>query len=170
MSDKDINQLSDEINEKYAKTFSLLLSYDNGNIPDRIVTENTDIFKKGIFNVNLAYAHINLLKLTLINMGKTNKSFGTLVNRDSFQEIIGFLKENLTVYDRAAKLFYEIIKIRPFNKGNKIIASSLALYYIKLHDLPIDIDSHGLVALAILTSYSQEKDRDKTIELISYVF
>ncbi len=70
--------------------------------------------------------------------------------------------------EKAAHLFYFVIKDHPFTDGNKRIGAFLFLLYLRENDLleSSGINDNGLVALALLIAESDPKQKELMIRLI----
>jgi len=68
---------------------------------------------------------------------------------------------------RAAHLFYQIIKEKPFVDGNKRIASMLFLYYLEISGMAmVQLNASTLAAMALLCDFSNQGQQDTVIKLI----
>lgn len=95
--------------------------------------------------------------------------------RTIFQNVINFTMRKNSIEDtrfntvqmRAAHLFYQLIKRKPFIDGNKRIASILFLYYLKISGMDmVQLNSSTLAAMALLVDYSKDDKEDTLIKLI----
>lgn len=71
-----------------------------------------------------------------------------------------------SIEEKAANLFYFVIKDHPFSDGNKRIAGFLFLVYLQINKLQLNIDSNGLTALALLIAESDPKQKDLLVRLV----
>lgn len=71
-----------------------------------------------------------------------------------------------SVEEKAANLFYMVIKDHTFSDGNKRIGSFLFLLYLQTNKLPLTLDSNGLTALALLIAESNPNQKDLMVKLI----
>lgn len=72
-----------------------------------------------------------------------------------------------SIYERAAHLFYFVIKDHPFVDGNKRIGSFLLLLYLTAYEIPLsNLSSESLVALALLVAQSQPGDKEIMVKLV----
>ena len=151
----------------YAKTWHLLLAYDEGEL--RLPEKGTETTSH--LDYNAALEAINSLKSNLSGMNEASQLFGR--ERDKGLESIinnidlTFDGEALykSVEERAANLLYFIIKDRPFTDGNKRIACLIFLIYLKSQNKPIKINENGLVALALLIAESNPAQKEIMIRL-----
>ena len=158
---------------KYAKSWLLLKSYDEDNLP----ATNGQLPK---FNLTYEYALNSIRELKKVLMAKEEASslFGN--ERDhGLEAILGNIEQSFggqelypTLEERAAHLLYFIIKDHPFSDGNKRIASLLFIYYLdKNNNLyktngEMIINDNALVALALLIAESEPKSKELMIALI----
>lgn len=68
--------------------------------------------------------------------------------------------------EKAAHLFYFVIKDHPFIDGNKRIGCFLFLIYLKLQNINMRINDNGLIALALLIAESDPKQKDIVVKLV----
>lgn len=68
--------------------------------------------------------------------------------------------------EKAAHLFYFVIKDHPFSDGNKRIGCFLFLLYLKLQNILLKLNDNGLVALALLVAESHPSQKDLMVRLI----
>ncbi len=158
---------------KYAKSWLLLKSYDEDNLPPT----NGQLPK---FNLTYedALNSIKELKKALMAKEEAGSLFGN--ERDhGLEAILGNIEQSFdgqelypTLEGRAAHLLYFIIKDHPFSDGNKRIASLLFIYYLDKNnnlyktDGEMIIDDNALVALALLIAESEPKSKELMIALI----
>lgn len=152
----------------YSKTWDMLVKYDEQDltIPDNLHSGS----EKTKFTYDQAINAINEFKQAL---NIHNKLFG--FERDTnLKAIIGniyqtFDKKDLypSVEEKAANLFYLVIKDHPFNDGNKRIGSLLFLLFLKENKLDIaDITPNTIIALALLIAESNREQKELIIKLI----
>ena len=105
-------------------------------------------------------------------IGEATQLFGNERN-DQLQSILSNLDQTMfgeelyrSVEEKAANLFYMVIKDHPFSDGNKRIGSFLFLLYIQLNKLPLKIDNIGLTSLALLIAESDPQQKNLLIRLI----
>lgn len=152
----------------YAATWTSLLQYDE----DRLLIPN-NMHKSSIALAHEnALAAINEFKSSLLAIGEATELFGNERN-DQLQSILSNLDQTMfgeelyrSVEEKAANLFYMVIKDHPFSDGNKRIGSFLFLLYIQLNKLPLKIDNIGLTALALLIAESDPQQKDLLTRLI----
>jgi death-on-curing family protein len=152
----------------YAKTWSLLLAYDE----DRL--KLPEIGKQSIspLNYETALNAIDSLKSGLIVKQEASPLFGN--ERDSsLKSILNNIEQTFdheplykTIEEKAAHLLYFIIKDHPFTDGNKRIGCFIFLLYLKLQNVPIRLNENGLVALTLLVAESEPIQKEMMIRLI----
>ncbi|MCX8514638.1 MAG: virulence protein RhuM/Fic/DOC family protein [Burkholderiales bacterium] len=155
------------INE-YTVTWSSLLQYDE----DKLAIPNNTHKTSNSLSHGTTIQAIAEFKSSLINIGEATPLFGNERN-DQLQSILSNLDQTMfgeelykSVEEKAANLFYMVIKDHPFSDGNKRIGSFLFLLYIQLNKLPLKIDNIGLTSLALLIAESDPKQKDLLIRLI----
>lgn len=165
----DIGHHTLEIIKHYAKTWNLLLSYDENNLsyPEDLIPSNPTIEYEAMIPA------IEAFKQNLIKKGEATSLFGKQKDKQ-LQAIFANLHQTfdeILLYpssiERAAHLLYFVIKDHPFVDGNKRIGSLLFLIYLKSQNYTIfSINDSTLVALALLVAESNPKDKDLLIKLI----
>lgn len=151
----------------YARSWNLLLAYDDGTLPQPAAHG-----KPKTISTAEARAAISALKRDLLDKGEATDLFAQ-ERGDQFDAIITGLAQEVfgttlypTVESRAAHLLYFIIKDHPFSDGNKRVGSFLFINYLAAHNLHRNVSDTALVALALLTAQSDPKQKDLVIRLI----
>lgn len=159
-----------EVVGRYAKSWSLLLKYDEGRLElpkDRHPARQS-------LDYGQVQQSIKALKADLLQRGEASELFGQ-ERSHNLQGIIGNLDQTFggqdlyaSVEEKAAHLLYFVIKDHPFSDGNKRIGSFLFLVFLVGNDLleQSGINDNGLVALALLIAESDPKQKDLMIRLI----
>ena len=155
---------------RYARTWKLLLQYDEGNLPAPQKRHTA----KTVLELDGVRTSISCLKKELGAKGETTELFGQERN-ESLAGIIGAVQQTFGgqnlypgVEEKAAHLLYFVIKDHPFTDGNKRIGAFLFLLYLGMNGL-LDkgsFDNKALVALALLTAASDPARKDLIIRLI----
>jgi DNA ligase (NAD+) len=152
----------------YATTWTSLLQYDEDRL---LIPSNMHKSSIALAHEN-ALAAINEFKSSLLAIGEATELFGSERN-DQLQSILSNLEQTMfgeelyrSVEEKAANLFYMVIKDHPFSDGNKRIGSFLFLLYIQLNKLPLKIDNIGLTALALMIAESDPQQKDLLTRLI----
>jgi len=163
-----------DIVTKYAKSWILLNKYD----------ENALEFPKGkkaefILDYDEAKENIEKLKSDLISKKEATELFG-MERENSFKGILRniyqtFAGEELlpSIEEKAANLFYYIVKDHPFVDGNKRIGAFMFVLFLSKNNYLYDkegeikINSNTLVSLALLIAKSDPKEKELIIKLIS---
>ena len=150
----------------YAKTWKTLLQYDEGSLPLPAGTPATYTLKYWP-----ALGDIGQLKQALIGKGEATPLFGQ-ERGEAFQGILGSIDQTMfgeplykSAEEKAANLFYFVIKDHPFSDGNKRIASFMFLRYMQEQKLPMRISPDALTALALLVAESEPSNKDLMIRL-----
>lgn len=152
----------------YAKTWHLLLAYDEDNLI--LPEKGKSILSE--FNYHNALQAIETFKTDLKAKKEASDLFGK--ERDhGLQSILGNLEQSFgeeflykTAEIRAAHLLYFVIKDHPFSDGNKRIGCLLFLIYITQQSMNIKINENGLVALALLIAESNPSQKELMVRLI----
>lgn len=157
-----------EIINHYAKTWYLLLAYDENRLSSpTTLTESTQIL-----DYESVLAAIHDLKETLMQKGEATPLFGQQ-RETQLQAILGTIHQTFaevflysSCEERAAHLLYFVIKDHPFVDGNKRIGSFLFLLCLQSQNPSLKrIDELTLVALALLIAESDPKDKDLMVKL-----
>jgi len=168
---QEIGETALNIIERYAKTWELLLAYDENRL-----TMMVD--KNGESDFPLTYddmiCSIDLFKSNLIEKGEGTLLFGQQKDNqlsailNSIHQTFDGIPLYSSCTERGAHLFYFVIKDHPFVDGNKRIASFLFILYLKVYQGKLfDINTKTLVALALLIAESEPSDKELMIKLIS---
>ncbi|MBI4793838.1 MAG: virulence protein RhuM/Fic/DOC family protein [Deltaproteobacteria bacterium] len=159
-----------EVVKNYARTWQLLLQYDEDNLP--IPTTKHDA--KSVLEIDKARQAIITLKNDLLTRGEATDLFGH-ERGHGLAGLIGAVQQSFggqdlypSVEEKAAHLLYFIIKDHPFTDGNKRIGSFLFLLFLKANGLlnAGSFDNRALVALALLTAASEAGQKELMIRLI----
>jgi DNA ligase (NAD+) len=165
----DVGQGAVDIINRYAKTWNLLLAYDEDrlSIPSHITESNL------IIDYETILPAIAALKINLIEKEEATPLFGQL-RGEHLKALFGNIHQTFddsllypSFSERAAHLLYFVIKDHPFLDGNKRIGSFLFLLYLNAQNASITrVNDSTLVALALLVAESDPKDKDLMIKLI----
>lgn len=159
-----------EVVSRYAKSWSLLLKYDEQSLE---LPKKRHPIKKSLDYGEVLEA-ITSLKTELMGHGEASDLFGQ-ERSQHLQGILGNLDQTFggqelypTIEEKAAHLLYFVIKDHPFSDGNKRIGSFLFLIFLRENNLldQSDINDNALVALALLVAESDPKQKDLMIRLI----
>jgi prophage maintenance system killer protein len=155
---------------RYAKTWSLLLQYDEGSL-ERPRKPHPAQKRLDYDQVKKAIA---IFKDNLISCGEAGDLFGQ--ERD--KQLLGIPGNIDQTFDgkdlypgaeeKAAHLLYFVIKDHPFSDGNKRIGSLLFLLYLNTNGLleHSGINNIGIVALALLIAESDPRQKDLLVRLV----
>ncbi len=155
---------------QYAKTWQLLLQYDENNLPP----PGTKPVAGETLNLDSARNAITSLKKELMVKKEATDLFGN-ERSDSLAGIIGAVHQTFggqdlypSIEEKAANLLYFIIKDHTFTDGNKRIGSFLFLLFLQINGLlrKKHFDNKALVALTLLTAASDPGQKDVLIRLI----
>jgi len=163
-----------EVVGRYAKTWSLLLQYDE----DRLVLPKARHTASKSLDYPQVSAAITALKAELLGRGEAGDLFGQ-ERGQHLQGILGNLDQTFggqelyaSVEEKAAHLLYFVIKDHPFSDGNKRIGAFLFVLFLRENNL-LDqsrLNDHGLVALALLIAESDPRQKDLLVRLVMNLF
>ena len=168
VSDEGLSVLN--LVNQYAKTWQLLLQYDEDNLPPPNKRQVTG----EVLDLDGARAAINSLKRELLVKREATYLFGN-ERSDGLAGIIGAIQQTFggqdlypSIEEKAANLLYFVIKDHPFTDGNKRIGSFLFLLFLQINGLlgKKHFDNKALVALTLLTAASDPGQKDLLIRLI----
>jgi prophage maintenance system killer protein len=118
---------------------------------------------------------IATLKTDLIKKGETTEIFARERSKNSLEGIIGNVMQSFggadlyaTLEEKAAHLFYFIIKNHPFIDGNKRSGAFSFVWFLQKYNL-LDISKispQALTAITLLVAESNPKDKEKMTGLI----
>lgn len=152
----------------YAKTWHLLLKYDEDGLQLPAACQPA----RGILDYTTARRALDDLKASLHDCGEATDLFAR--ERDeSLHGILGSIEQTMfgePLYpsreEKAAHLFYFVIKDHPFADGNKRSGAFLLLLYLRQEAMPSSINPAALTALTLLVAESRPQNKDLMIRLI----
>jgi len=152
----------------YAKTWRLLLQYDEQTIPLPPGCRPA----QGVLSYEKARPAIDRLKAALITRGEATPLFGS-ARGEALDGILGSIEQTMfgeSLYksreEKAAHLLYFVIKDHPFSDGNKRIGSFLFLLYMEQEGMTARMNETALTALALLIAESAPANKDLLVRLI----
>jgi DNA ligase (NAD+) len=152
----------------YAKTWRLLLQYDEQTIPLPPGCRPA----QGVLSYEKARTAIDQLKADLITRNEATPLFGN-ARGEALDGILGSIEQTMfgdPLYksreEKAAHLLYFVIKDHPFSDGNKRIGSFLFLLYMEQEGMTSRMNETALTALALLIAESAPANKDLLIRLI----
>jgi len=164
-----------DIVQRYARSWRLLLEYDEGRLPEAPARPTAPTAH---LTIDAARRAIGQMRDALAARGETTALFG--LERDD--QLAGILRTIEQTFDgqplypsveaRAAHLLYFIIKDHPFIDGNKRIGSLLFLDYLRRNGALLRPDrtprfaDNALVALALLVAESDPTHKPLVIRVI----
>lgn len=158
-----------QIIKDYTKTWDTLRKFDE---------ERLDSKKTAVNATTISYKEAKLAISTLKEelFPKEEVLFGQ-ERETSLQSILGNIEQTFdgkslysSIQERAANLFYLIIKDHPFSDGNKRIGCLVFLMYLKKSGLNLKpISNNVLIALALLVAESNPSYKDRMIQLVMYL-
>ena len=152
----------------YARTWRLLLDYDEGGlgIPEGARPA------RGVLNFNEARRALDALAGELRERGEASELFAR-DRGEGLEAILGNLEQSMfgeplyrTREERAAHLLYFVIKNHPFSDGNKRSGAFLFVLYLRQEGMRLTLNEQGLTALTLLIAESDPKAKDLMVRLV----
>ncbi len=163
----DIGREAVGIIMRYARTWRLLLDYDEGNL--QAPTGQRDP-REGL-SVMEARKALHALADELKSRGEASELFAR-DRGDNLAAILGNIEQTMfgdplyaSAEERAAHLLYFLIKNHPFSDGNKRSGAFLLLLYLRKQGLELTLNEQGLTALTLLIDESDPKAKDLMVRL-----
>jgi death-on-curing family protein len=159
-----------ELITSFSSTWFSLESYDKQQLPS--VGESQ---KEVEISADELYQAIEKLKSNLIAKKEATELFAQEKQQGVLKGILGNVMQAVfgeelykTIEEKAAHLFYFIIKNHPFNDGNKRSGTFAFVWFLQKtnFDFRKKITPVALTALALLVAESNPKEKDKIIGLI----
>ena len=152
----------------YAKTWRLLLDYDEGKLSVPPGTQPA----RGVLGLDEAHRALDALAGELRQRGEASDLFAR-DRGEGLAAILGNIEQTMfgdplykTREERAAHLLYFVIKNHPFSDGNKRSGAFLFLLYLRQEGMRLTLDENGLTALALLIAESDPKAKDLMVRLV----
>ena len=162
-----------DIITKYSKSWILLNQFDEQKLSTPKGKE-----AKFILDYDEAKEEIEKLKQDLISKKEATNLFG-MERENSFKGILRNIYQTFsgvdllpTIEEKAANLFYYIVKDHPFVDGNKRIGAFMFILFLSKNNYLYDengeikINSNALVSLALLIAHSNPNEKELIIKLI----
>ena len=163
-----------EVVGRYAKSWSLLLKYDE----DRLELPKDSHLVRQSLDYDRTQQSIKTLKAGLLKRGEASDLFGQ--EREHYlQGILGNLDQTFggqdlyaSVEEKAAHLLYFLVKNHHFTDGNKRIAAFLFLWFLEKNnalyrkDGSKRIADNALVAMTLMIAESNPKHKDIIVKVI----
>jgi prophage maintenance system killer protein len=154
----------------FAQTWLSLDAYDKDQLSAKGTTK-----KRISLDAKELEKGIATLKTDLIKKGEATEIFARERNKNSLEGIIGNVMQSFggadlytTLEEKAAHLFYFIIKNHPFIDGNKRSGAFSFVWFLQKYNL-LDlskINPQALTAITLLVAESNPKDKEKMIGLV----
>jgi len=154
----------------FAQTWLSLDAYDKDQLNIKGTTK-----KRISLDAKELEKGIATLKTDLIKKGEATEIFARERNKNSLEGIIGNVMQSFggadlytTLEEKAAHLFYFIIKNHPFIDGNKRSGAFAFIWFLQRYNL-LDlskINPQALTAITLLVAESNPKDKEKMIGLV----
>ena len=152
----------------YAKTWRLLLDYDEGKLGVPAGAQPA----RGVLRLEEARRALDALTGELRQRGEASDLFAR-DRGDGLAAILGNIEQTMfgdslykTREERAAHLLYFVIKNHPFSDGNKRSGAFLFLLYLRQEGMRLTLDENGLTALTLLIAESDPKAKDLMVRLV----
>lgn len=163
----DIGREAVGIIMRYARTWRLLLDYDEGKLTAPAGQRDP---RAGL-SVADARQALDALGDELKSRGEATELFAC-DRGDNLAAILGNIEQTMfgePVYAsaeaRAAHLLYFLIKDHPFSDGNKRSGAFLLLLYLRKQGLELTLNEQGLTALTLLIAESDPKAKELMVRL-----
>jgi prophage maintenance system killer protein len=159
-----------EIVNHYAKTWKLLLQYDE----DAFIVPKAVQDEQAVLDLPMVRVSIAALKTELMAKAEATELFGQERGHGldgiiaAIQQTFGGQDLYPGVAQKAAHLLYFAVKDHPFSDGNKRIGAFLFLLFLKMNGRlnQQSFSNNALVALTLLTAASDPGQKDILIRLI----
>ncbi len=155
----------------YAKTWRLLLDYDEGKLGVPAGARPA----RGVLAFGEARRALDALAEELRNRGQASGLFAR-DRGDGLAAILGDIEQTMfgeplymTREERAAHLLYFVIKNHPFSDGNKRSGAFLFLLYLRQEGMHLALDENGLTALTLLIAESDPKAKELMVRLVMHL-
>lgn len=152
----------------YAKTWRLLLDYDEGKLSVPAGSQPA----RGVLGYDSARTALDALANELRGRGEASELFAR-DRGDNLAAILGNIEQSMfgeplykTREERAAHLLYFIIKNHPFSDGNKRSGAFLFLLYLRQEGMRLTLDENGLTALTLLIAESDPHAKELMVRLV----
>jgi len=152
----------------YAKTWRLLLDYDEGKLTIPAGAQPS----RGVLRLEEARRALDALAGELHERGEASELFAR-DRGEGLAAILGNIEQTMfgdplykTREERAAHLLYFVIKNHPFSDGNKRSGAFLFLLYLRQEGMRLTLDENGLTALTLLIAESDPKAKDLMVRLV----
>jgi len=160
-----------EIITQYAKTWQLLLAYDESSL---VLPDSGHKSIQPLLYEDACMA-IKSLKQALTAANEASDLFAK-EQGGNLSGILGNLEQTFdgeplykTVEEKASHLLYFVIKDHPFYDGNKRIASFLFLLYLNQQKIIAPFNENGLTALTLLIAESEPRQKEILIRLVIHL-
>jgi prophage maintenance system killer protein len=155
----------------YAKTWRLLLDYDEGRLGVPAGARPA----RGILNLEQARRALDALTMELKSRGEASDLFAR-DRGEGLAAILGNIEQTMfgeplykTREERAAHLLYFVIKNHPFSDGNKRSGAFLFLLYLRQEGMRLSLDENAITALTLLIAESDPKAKDLMVRLVMHL-
>lgn len=154
----------------FADTWLSLDAYDRELLPEGKLTK-----KKVSVNPEKISKDLAELRKTLIEKGEATDMFGKERSAGSISGIVGNVMQSFggsevypTVEEKAAHLFYFMVKNHPFTDGNKRSGAFAFVWFLKQAKVlnTQKLTPSALTALTVLVAASDPGEKEKIIKLI----
>ncbi|MEI8360759.1 MAG: virulence protein RhuM/Fic/DOC family protein [bacterium] len=159
-----------ELLAAFADTWLSLDAYDKDSL--KVAGETRKTVELTTMQLQKA---LGVLRSELIKQGEADEQFGLEKDSDAVAEIVASVMQSFagrslypTVEEKAANLFYYLVKKTPFIDGNKRSGAFAFVWYLKKAGLldNAKITPPALTALTLFIAESEPKNKNRMIQLI----
>jgi len=160
--------------KNFSSTWFNLESYDTQNLPSKGQNESSVNLDFKALSKQL-YVEVEIFKQELISKKEATNLFAQEKTKGSLEGILGNVLQSVfgqdayeTTEEKAAHLFYFIVKNHPFNDGNKRTGAFSFIWFLQKVNFDFNemINPQTLTALTLLIAESNPKDKEKMIGLV----
>ena len=156
-----------DIIQNYAKTWHILLEYDEGRLSSSPAIQPV----RNLLEHRIASNAISALKSALKKKNEASELFG-IEKQNQLQGILHAVEQTFdqqplykTYAERSAHLLYFLIKDHPFVDGNKRIGCLIFTLYLKNCGMKL-LEPNALIAISLLIAESKPKQKEILIRLL----
>jgi hypothetical protein len=163
--EKELTSIIDD----YTQTWVMLTRFDEGDI--KIAKQARKTVKN--LDYKRAKQAIDHFKRRMVEQDYASGTFGSEQGTHLSELLKGLARKNVSLEEKAANLFYDVIKNRPFVDGNKRIASLLFVVLLIENNFLYDakgerkFNDSGLIALALLVEETKPSEKPIIVKLIT---
>lgn len=172
MSNRSNNDEVLNLIQRYFDTWFALEKYDENEFLSQGTVEEIQLSAKELAD------DLKKLKTELIHRGGATELFGQEKRKGSLEGIFGNVFQTVfgedaypSIEEKAAHLFYFIVKNHPFNDGNKRSGAFSFIWFLNKAGVNFEkqINPQTLTTLTLLIAQSNPADKDKMIGIIKLI-